>query len=418
MSNRLPRDLWTEILVSLPVKSLLRFQCVCKSWKSLISTPTFISMHTQHSESTGNYAHILRWLKYKDIATPYRLLHIDRSLNEFQELEYPFNYSCHGVVHDCKGLVLFTTVIKVGLDDNRFDLLTLWNPAIRMSMTLPRPRIDVPVGKYCIYGFGFDHTSNDYKVLRMVHDIHALFSPQAELYKLRTGTWETFTGADDFGKYYIYEKNYQNTYQNAFLNGASHWLVVHMTPVSGKRMVVLFDMCDEQLRVMKLPDHLSLGRFKALLGVSGGLLSLMEYNGRQDVNLSCSIWLMKEYGVAESWTKQFTIDLKGWCFGEIFCFRNDEKILVWNRKNARESVLYDPKTHGFINIGGIFKAKDYLLSKNTFVESLVLLDKVNSTPMYQTCLRKGQWCSAIQRKETKEDEDMHAREKAKQSTRE
>jgi hypothetical protein len=59
---------------------------------------------------------------------------------------------------------------------------------------------------------------------------------------------------------------------------------------------MLIDMCDEQLQVMKLPDHLSLGLGAySVLGVSRGLLSLMEYNGRQDVNLSCSIWLMKEY---------------------------------------------------------------------------------------------------------------------------
>jgi len=402
MSNRLPGDLWTEILVSVPVKSLLRFQCVCKSWKSLISSPRFISMHTQYSESTGNYAHILRWIRHKDIATPYRsrLLRIDRSLNEFQELEYPFNYSCYGVVHDCKGLILFmSTVTKDGLDDNHFDVLTLWNPAIKMSMTLPQPRIDVPVDKYCIYGFGFDHTSNDYKVLRMVQDNYASSPPQAELYKLRTGTWETFTGADNFGKYSIPEN------MQAFLNGASHWLIFHiLASGSRKRGIVLFDMCDEQLRVMKLPDNISLGcRVKARLGVSGGLLSFMEYNDeRQDVNLSCSIWLMKEYGVAESWTKQFTIDLKaGWRYGEIFCFRNNEKILVWNRKHGRESVVYDPKTHRFINIGGIFKAKDYLLSKNTFVESLVLLDRVNSTQTYQNCLRKLKASGATQKKGNK-----------------
>jgi F-box interacting protein len=391
MSNRLPRDLWTEILVSLPVKSLLRFQCVCKSWKSLISSPRFISMHTQHSESTGNYAHILRWIRLKDTVTPYQYLHIDGSFNEFQEIEYPCQMRGrnHGDVLDCKGLILLTTFIEDGLDDNRFELLTLWNPAIRMSMTLPRPRIDVPEGKHCVHGFGFDHTSNDYKVLRMVNDYKTLSPLQAELYRLRTGTWETFTGADD--EYAIH------TNPQAFVNGASHWVACHMASGSRQLAVVLFDMRDEQLRVMKLPDNISISCGRALLSVSGGLLSFMEYNDeRQDVNLNCSIWLMKEYGVAESWTKQFTIDLKaGWSFGEIFCFTNNEKILAWNRKNEKESVLYDPKTHRFITIGDLgIKAKDYLLSKNTLVGSLVLLDKISLTQTCQTCLRKGQWCDS------------------------
>jgi hypothetical protein len=143
-------------------------------------------------------------------------------------------------------------------------------------------------------------------------------------------------------------------------------------------------MCDEELRVMKLPHHLTGLGFgdDVVLGVSGGLLSLMEYNGQQDVNLSCSIWLMKEYGEAESWTKQFTINLEGWSFGEIFCFRNNEKILAWNMKNEKESVLYDSKTHRFINLGGIKAKCGFLVGKSTFVESLVLLDKVNHM---QTC---------------------------------
>jgi F-box interacting protein len=347
----------------------------------LISSPKFISMHAQHSESTGNYAQILHCRRYRNSETPYQLLNIDGSFSEFQELGYPCqNRGRYYKVLDCKGLILFTT-------DNESHIL--WNPAIRMSMTLPRPRVDVPKGKHCVHGFGFDHRSNDYKVLRMVQDIYGLFPVlQVELYRLRTGAWETFTGADDF--LYHIAPNTQ-----AFVNGASHWFGYlkreHMlSDVYPKRVVVLFDMCDEQLRVMKLPNHLGLDWDKTLdLGVSGGLLSLMEYNGRQDVNLSCSIWLMKEYGVAESWTKQSTIALEGWSFGRIFCFRNNENILAWNRENEKESVLY-------------IKAEGSLLGENTLIESLVLLDKVNPMQTRQTCLRKCQWADSKKGKETKE----------------
>lgn len=45
----LMEEIVTEILVLLPVKSLLRFRSVCKAWRSVISDPAFIRAHLHHS---------------------------------------------------------------------------------------------------------------------------------------------------------------------------------------------------------------------------------------------------------------------------------------------------------------------------------------------------------------------------------
>ncbi|VYS55187.1 unnamed protein product [Arabidopsis thaliana] len=45
-------DLVMEILAKVPVKDLLRFRCVCKSWRSLFQDERFIRMHTTHAPST------------------------------------------------------------------------------------------------------------------------------------------------------------------------------------------------------------------------------------------------------------------------------------------------------------------------------------------------------------------------------
>src|ERR1044072_3199964 len=42
----LPEELIVEILLRVPARSLLRFRCVCKSWKTLISNPQFVKDHT------------------------------------------------------------------------------------------------------------------------------------------------------------------------------------------------------------------------------------------------------------------------------------------------------------------------------------------------------------------------------------
>lgn len=43
----LPEELVREILLRLPVKSLVQFKCVCKLWKTLISNSQFAKSHLQ-----------------------------------------------------------------------------------------------------------------------------------------------------------------------------------------------------------------------------------------------------------------------------------------------------------------------------------------------------------------------------------
>ncbi|OMO73789.1 hypothetical protein COLO4_26862 [Corchorus olitorius] len=47
----LPQDLFAEILVRLPIEDLVKSTAVCKSWNSLIKTPTFISTHLEKTIS-------------------------------------------------------------------------------------------------------------------------------------------------------------------------------------------------------------------------------------------------------------------------------------------------------------------------------------------------------------------------------
>ncbi|KAL6351142.1 hypothetical protein AAG906_031728 [Vitis piasezkii] len=53
----IPDDVVFEILVRLPVQSLLRSRCVCKLWRRIISDSSFIELHRTHSltRSDGNF---------------------------------------------------------------------------------------------------------------------------------------------------------------------------------------------------------------------------------------------------------------------------------------------------------------------------------------------------------------------------
>ncbi|XVF60530.1 hypothetical protein PTKIN_Ptkin08bG0054900 [Pterospermum kingtungense] len=50
--NNLATDLVVEILLNLPVKSLLRFKSVCKSWYALIDSNEFINMHLDEASTS------------------------------------------------------------------------------------------------------------------------------------------------------------------------------------------------------------------------------------------------------------------------------------------------------------------------------------------------------------------------------
>jgi hypothetical protein len=60
---------------------------------------------------------------------------------------------------------------------------------------------------------------------------------------------------------------------------------------------------------------------------------------------------MKEYGITESWTKQYTVDLRDrgglW---EAVSFRK-KRVLLLIVSHRKQLVLYDPMVNRFINLG-------------------------------------------------------------------
>ncbi|XP_061371685.1 F-box protein At1g15015-like isoform X2 [Gastrolobium bilobum] len=71
MESKLSWDVIQEILLRLPVKSLVRFKCVCKSWLSLISDSQFAKSHYELSA-----------------APTHKLLHVTRSGSEARSIDF------------------------------------------------------------------------------------------------------------------------------------------------------------------------------------------------------------------------------------------------------------------------------------------------------------------------------------------
>ncbi|KAJ8424348.1 hypothetical protein Cgig2_032215 [Carnegiea gigantea] len=86
----LPDDLLLEILVRLPVQSLLRFRCVSGFWQIFITSPLFISARIHHNSMANSYRVLVRTFEPKaDKKVQYKLCQDNESMDEIMTIDFP-----------------------------------------------------------------------------------------------------------------------------------------------------------------------------------------------------------------------------------------------------------------------------------------------------------------------------------------
>ncbi|OMP04957.1 hypothetical protein COLO4_09170 [Corchorus olitorius] len=224
-----------------------------------------------------------------------------------------------------------------------------------------------PHGPYVDFiGFGFDSKTNDYKLLRFFEMNDQ--SIGAELYSLNANCWTSITCiAPNYSPLY----GAQYYYGNSFVNGAIHLLAYDR---EGSRCRVLaFDVSEQVFSEIPLPDHLSNASFFRawLLKYRQSSIAIMTW--KSEPNLM-ELWVMKEYGVATSWTKVFTEKRES--VPRVLFFRQDEEQVFVAMKDGLIASL-DLKTKHYsedFGVGLVHSLEQYLVV-DSYVESLVLLDK-------------------------------------------
>ncbi|QCE15608.1 F-box/kelch-repeat protein At3g23880-like [Vigna unguiculata] len=288
----LPWELVIEILLRLPVKSLFRFKCVCKSWLSLLSDPHFATSHFQRP--TANTARLLL------IAPPnpeIRSIDFNASLHDDSatytlNLDFlsPRDYNDLRIIGSCRGFLLL----------NSYQSLWVWNPSTGVHKKLPSTLIESnlrqPMFPSFLYGFGYDPSTDDYLVVKVsCKTEHAI--TRVEFFSLRTNVW-----GDVEATHLSYMNDSDDIRGGSLLNGAIHWLAYCGGSMD---VIVVFDLTERKLSEMLLPvellDYDDIDYYD--LGVLGDLLSIsfVEWDG------SLEIWVMEEYGVQSSWTKTIVV---------------------------------------------------------------------------------------------------------------
>ncbi|XP_059452671.1 F-box/kelch-repeat protein At3g23880-like [Corylus avellana] len=371
----LPNEVVVEILIRLPVKSLVRFRCVCKDWCSLISSNAFIAAHTNRalSRSGDNNTSSRLLFRYGQVIffnilghrqfEHFSLRSDDGSFGNLIRLKYPHQGAFFDVYYNIVGS--WNGLICFAFDHPAHSAYRLWNPSIHRALSLPEPNFTV--SSHGIYkhfhGFGHDPSTNDVKLVRLAyHGLH--FKVLVEIYTLNTGCWRPI--AAPAPSYIVNERCL-----SVFVNGASHW-VAHTPPHEHtfRNVIVAFDMGDEVFREIEVPNCF-VGKLylNMTVAVRDGLLCLVPFNEHEQEQ-SFSIWIMKEYGIGESWTKLFNIDISQG-LKRVVAFRKNGEVVVTDRNG--ELLSYEPNIQQVTQLG--FRKYSYSGNKNGFVERWFFLDK-------------------------------------------
>ncbi|KAL3507542.1 hypothetical protein ACH5RR_032924 [Cinchona calisaya] len=289
---RIPEEIIiANILPRLPVKTLFRFKCVCKSWQSSISSDKF-ELSTKGREraifTTSHTDQIICSRPYnlsKEKRRRKSIYSIDLHQLDPQEIPCPIKHNDYYVTYilgSCNGLLLISI----------YQNVYLWNPSTRCYRRIPHLNIisGIPIRPS---GLWYDKSSNDYKALAEHNgDQVVAYLQRNKVTKIN----------------FPYEIAACKITRSAGLlvNGCLHWIAKNTSAIgAGPNIIVRFDISTYQFNELPLlldparEENNDDNRFILGLGVLDGCLCMCRDGKNWD---RTEVLIMREYGVKESWT--------------------------------------------------------------------------------------------------------------------
>ncbi|XP_028083969.1 F-box/kelch-repeat protein At3g06240-like isoform X1 [Camellia sinensis] len=347
LSNRdrnLPEDVVIEILSRLPVKSLLRFKCVCRYWCTLIKSPDFISKHFNQENNNG---HLLVHHYISDIDRYAISLFRDETLSGIPPLHENLDHlqipECMGdVVGPIDGIFLVYTWYSDG------DRMALWNPAMREFRRLHVLEPIFPPNFHAIVnvvGFGLDPLTRDYKII-WIRDFYEAIGDESgddidypyyvvAVYTLGKDSWRHFDLLTIPTGGFIY-----NSLCDTCINGAYYWLCA--VGNANQYRILSFDLRLEEFREIEVPANT--GYIWGSLSLYNGSIGLFFCQSDVTMERVIDIWVMEEKGC---WIKLVTVRPFPE-FSRPCGFWKEKELLFESRTN--ELVLFNHETHEIRNL--------------------------------------------------------------------
>lgn len=364
--TELPQDIiHDEILIRLPVKSLVRFKCVCKPWLSLFSDPEFTKLHV-----TRHYHDPINFVRRDNLKLKIISLFKETSIHPI--ITRIFNSLLLGSIN---GLICFASP----------GVFTLWNPAIRQYKELSTAQ---PHSSICkkddnwifrtdfngrcrhLYGFGWDPSGNDYKVVVVCY-----VRPDSQcgsVYSSKSDSWTQLVLPE--GIFGVKSRSFiKSPSPSIIVKECPYWSYSKYTKVPGKRSkrryTVVFKFVAETNEFKLLPDFdLAREQELKLFNLKDCLAGMTtKYNKTYpDCEEYIHIYSLDHEGFAGVWSKMYILGASD--NGFLYSKLSLQGIRL-NRKCER-LCCYDPKTK---RMQGVVDAAPYKSEQFTYTPSLVFL---------------------------------------------
>ncbi|XP_073148073.1 F-box protein At2g23160-like [Henckelia pumila] len=371
----LPPEIIVGILSMLRTRTIITCRCVCKQWHQILLSPEFARLHLSASTPGLLVLHTdPKWSEYSCNVVEHDDIQYGFPCDEVMKFDprafisSPADYqiqtqnSVHG----------FLCLRYLGKTD---DVIYVCNPITRQYISLPRLPRFVKYASFTHCGFGVSSITGQYKVVYMLQkSVHeAWHCARSENYECEFYDYLVYTlGAAAGTSWRSIARN--SPFEQAhlsfgvFLNGNLHGLVKN-SPES-TFSISCFDLEDESFKPFSPPPYpIKLVWFGScdILWVLDDCLCICD----SSIERGIVFWTMKEYGVQESWTRQFVLmdtnicpsielfdviyPIKGYENGDILFSWQDMKLVFFYNKRTETNHKVDISTHDF-EPGGWFKA--------------------------------------------------------------
>ncbi|XP_058784983.1 F-box/kelch-repeat protein At3g23880-like [Vicia villosa] len=348
----LPEELIVQVLSYLPVKSLTQLRCVNKAWNTIISDPKFIKLHLQRStKDRRNLTQILCFFK-DSCMQPYPLnALLNTPSMDVPTIDYTEIFFSHGsnplvsnllyqFIGSCNGLLCFQVFSPTDFQNTLFQL---WNPATKAFSIYFGPHSNSHTHiydylRFSKFSFGYDNSTNTYKILYMSPNKFEIFSYGGNVWKLiqlfHVVPLDHWNIAPKKRRFYN-----QDMYLNDTINFLARDIAQHI-------VIISLNLGTETYHELLPPrDFVEVRLHLPTISVLEDSLCFCHHTQKTDF----IIWKMKELGIEKAWTQflkisyhDLDIRIKYRYFLTPLCvYESGIALILSNRRRGLEVIIYN-----------------------------------------------------------------------------